>query len=237
VDSDPEPRRFFFVHVQKTAGTALWRRLKEQFTPAEVYPGPGDGEPPDTVLSVEHLRARWKARRAELRIVTGHFPLCTVELLDAPFVTLTLLRDPVERTLSQLRHHRETTPADAERPLEAIYEDPVRFELVHNHLVKMFSLTVDEMTDGALTRVTFTPERLARAKERLDVVDVIGLQTRFDDFCATLHERFGWDLGKPIFMNRTQPVAVSDAFRSRIAADNADDLELYEYAVTRYALR
>src|SRR5262249_27089146 len=106
VDPDPEPRRFFFVHVQKTAGTALWRRMKEQFAPAAVYPGPGDGEPPDTVLSVEHLRARWVARRAELRVVTGHFPLCTVELLDAPFVTLTLLRDPVERTLSQLRHHR-----------------------------------------------------------------------------------------------------------------------------------
>jgi hypothetical protein len=236
VDTDPEPRRFFFVHVQKTAGTALWRRLKEQFAPAEVYPGPGDGEPPDTVLSVEHLRARWDARRAELRVVTGHFPLCTVELLDAPFVTLTLLRDPVERTLSQLRHHRETTPTDAERSLEAIYEDPVRFELVHNHLVKMFSLTVDEMTDGVLTPVTFTPERLARAKDRLDSVDLVGLQTRFDDFCATLSERFGWELGPPIFMNRTQPVDVSDAFRRRIATDNADDLELYEYALARDAL-
>ena len=105
-----EPRRWFFVHIQKTAGTALWRRLKNQFDPAAVYPGPGDGEPPRTVLSVDHLLERWHARRGEIRIVTGHFPLCTTELLDAPLVTMTILRDPVERTLSQLRHHRAGIP-------------------------------------------------------------------------------------------------------------------------------
>jgi len=80
--------------------------------------GPGDGAPPTTVLSVEHMLERWRLRRDEIRVVTGHFPLCTTELLDAPFTTLTLLRDPVERTLSYLRHHREMTPSEGERPLE-----------------------------------------------------------------------------------------------------------------------
>ena len=80
-------------------------------------------------------------RGDEIRVVTGHFPLCTTELLGAQFITLTILRDPVERTLSALRHHREKTPADSERSLEEIYEDPFRFELVHNHMVKMFSLS------------------------------------------------------------------------------------------------
>ena len=159
--TEPEPERFFFVHLQKTAGTALWRRLRAQFPPAAVYPGPDDGEPPDTVLSVAHLLDRWSRRRDEIRIVTGHFPRCTVELLDAPFVTLTVLREPVERTLSYLRHHRATTPAEADRSLEEIYEDPIRFELLHNHMVKMLSLSTDEMTDGALTSVTFDADRSA----------------------------------------------------------------------------
>jgi hypothetical protein len=225
------------VHVQKTAGTALWKRMKNQFDPTAVYPSPADGEPPLTTLSPAHMLDCWRARRHEIRIVTGHFPLCTVQLLDAPFTTITLVRDPVERTLSQLRHHRETTLEDEGLSLEAIYDDPLRYELVHNHLVKMFSLTTDEMTDGVLTTVDFTPERLERAKQGIERVDLIGLQTEFDAFCGVLHDLYGWDLGRPIFMNRTTPIPVADSFRRRIAADNADDVELYEHALQLYAAR
>lgn len=227
-----EPQRFFFVHMQKTAGTALWRRLRSEFDPVSVYPAPVDGEPPATVISVDHLLARWNERRAEIRMVTGHFPLCTAQLLGAPFTTLTLLRDPVERTLSYLRHHRETVPEHRDASLEDIYADPVRFELLHNHMVKMLSLTTAEMTDGAMTHVEFTRARLERAEQCLQEVDVVGFQEDFDAFCLDLTDRFRWDLGEPIFMNRTIPIDVSDAFRERIAADNAHDIELYEFART-----
>ena len=233
--AEPEPPRWFFVHIQKTAGTALWRRLKQQFGPEEVYPGPGDGEPPESVLSVEHLLERWRARRDEIRVVTGHFPLCTTTLLEAPFATLTVLREPVERTLSQLRHHRETTPAEADKPLEEIYDDPARFELVNNHMVRMLSLRPDEITRGALTPIEITPQRVERAKAAVSQIDVVGFQDRFDDFCAELARRYGWDLGRPIFMNRTTPVEVSDSFRARIAGDNAADVELFDFACERQA--
>lgn len=226
----PDARRFFFLHLQKTGGTALWRRLHQQFGDAELYPGLGDGEPPTTVLSVEHLLERWRVRRDEIRVVTGHFPLCTTELLDAPFTTLTLLRDPVERTLSYLRHHRAMTPSEGERPLEEIYADPVRFELVHNHMVKMLSLTRSEMSDGALSRVDFTPDRLEAAKRRLREIDVVGFQEDFEQFCARLRAQFGWELGPPVFMNRTSRSSVSETFRTRIALDNELDVALYEFA-------
>jgi hypothetical protein len=230
-------RPFFFLHLQKTGGTALWKRLKNEYDETAVYPGPADGSFPNSVLVVDNLVDRWRARGDELKVVTGHFPLCTTELLGAQFTTLTILRDPVERTLSALRHHREKTPADSERPLEEIYEDPFRFELVHNHMVKMLSLSVDEMTDGVLTHVTYSPERLARAKERLSSIDAVGLQEHFDHFCAELTRRFGWNLGRPQFANRTSPVEVDQTFRKRIAVDNADDIELYEFARKRYAPR
>ena len=228
-----EPRRFFFVHLQKTAGTALWRRLQLQFRPEAVYPGPGDGTPPESVVSVPHLVERWRQRREEIRIVTGHFPLCTVTLLDAPFVTMTVLREPVDRTLSYLRHHRDSTPEDLHRSLEEIYDDPVRFGLLHNHMVKMLSLSTEEMTDGVLTPVDFDGPRLERARAGLDGVDVVGFQEDFDAFCDELAERFGWELGAPIFMNRSTPIdpsEVSAEFRARIARDNALDRELYDYA-------
>jgi hypothetical protein len=228
----PQPQRFFFVHVQKTAGTTLNKRMQRHFGRSAVYPDRNvDGEIVASVISVQHLLARWRTRGEQIRVVTGHFPLCTTELLDGEFTTLTLLREPVERTLSYLRHHRRMTKHDSDKPLEEIYADPFRFHgLVHNHMVKMFSLTPSEMMDGVLTRVDFSRDRLERAKDRLATVDVVGLQERFDEFCEELTGRFGWRLGEPIHTNRTATTETSDAFHSRIAEDNAMDIELYEFA-------
>jgi hypothetical protein len=236
--SEQADDRFFFAHVQKTAGTSLIKRLRRHFGDSAVYPGKMDGDIVACVISVEHLLERWRARRGEIRVVSGHFPLCTAELLGGGFTTLTLLREPVERTLSYLRHHRIMTPADREAPLEAIYDNSFRFHgLVHNHMVKMFSLTPEDMTDGVLTRVQFTPERLALAKERLASVDALGLQRDLEEFCDELSRRFGWRLGEPLHANRTEAFEVSDAFRARIAEDNAMDVELYEFAERIYEER
>ena len=223
--------RFFFVHVQKAAGTSLVFRLRRHFGRAAIYPPESDKGNVAAVISVDHLLERWQTNHDETRVVTGHFPLCTAELLGGNFTTLTVLREPVERTLSYLRHHRQLTPDDSERSLEAVYADPFRFHgLIHNHMVKMFSLTPAEMTDGVLTRVKFTPDRLERAKENLAAVDVMGLQARFDDFCNELTRRFGWHLGDRTHVNRTGPAEVTEALRARIAEDNAMDVELYEFA-------
>ena len=234
-DQRAEPSRFFFLHMQKTAGTALWRRLKQHFEPSSVYPGPDDGAPPASVLSVEHLLDRWTVRRAQIAIVTGHFPLCTLELLGGSFTTLTILRDPVERTLSALRDLQARSPELRGAPLELIYDDPVRASLLRNHMVQMLSLTVDEMSEGALSRVELTREHLDRAQERLMAIDVVGFQDRFEAFCAELTRRFAWDLGPPIFMNRTSPVPISDDLRRRVADDSALDVELYEFALRQEA--
>jgi hypothetical protein len=239
VDFD-RPHRYFFVHMQKTAGIALRQRLMNHFGKAAVYPTRGvDGtDPVELALSIDHLRERLAARGDQIRVITGHFPLCTRELLNGSFATLTLLRQPVERTLSYLRHHRENERDDRHKSLEEIYDDPFRFHgLVHNHMTKMLSLTPAEMTDGMLTRVEFNRDRLGHAKEALTAIDAVGLQERFEDFCDELSARFGWRLGEPEIMNTSAPVEVSERFRSRIADDNALDFELYEFAKQLIAAR
>jgi hypothetical protein len=236
-DDTGQASRFFFIHVQKTGGTALFKRLKHQFGERAVYPDTSDGDVVAVApqLSVDVLLARWRVRSDEIRVVTGHFPLCTKDLLGGAFTTLTILREPVARTLSYLRHHQKLTPADHDKSLEAIYEDEFRFQaLVHNHMVKMFCLTPGEMTDGMLTATAFTPAHLERAKRQLATVDALGLQERFDEFCEYLELRFGWQLGAPLHANRTRPTAVSEAFRARIAQDNLMDVELYDHARELY---
>ena len=75
-----------------------------------------------------------------------------------------------------------------DQPLERIYEDPIRFPcLIHNHMVKMLSITPEEMTDGMLTVVDFEPSHLERAKRNLaERIGVWGVQEHFDDFCDEL---------------------------------------------------
>jgi hypothetical protein len=249
--ADREPaRRFFFVHVHKAAGTSLLLRLRRQFPPEQLYPDDSDvaaqqeaGALPlvGPTMLVSHLLARYPVRRHEIVVVAGHFPVRTTELLGDPFTTLTLVREPVERILSSLRHHRRFVPADRDRPLEELYDDPYRFHgMLHNHLVKMFSLSPEEIRagDGMVFHVEqFTPARLAEAKSRLAAVDVLGLHDHVDELCDRLTERFGWRLGAPVHANVTEPVPVAESFRRRIAADNALDAELYEHARELWASR
>lgn len=244
--SPGSPVRYFFVHVHKAAGTSLLLRLRRHFVDGEIYPDDSDvaaavatgdrsGMPLlAPTLLVSHLVERYRARRAEIVLVAGHFPMRTTELLGDPFRTLTLVREPVERILSALRHHRELAAGGKEHSLEAIYDDPIRFHgMFHNHMVKMFSLSPEEMRagDGVMTHVEhFGPARLEDAKRRLESVDVLGLHDRVDDMCSELSRRFGWRLGATVHANVTDPIPVAESFRRRIAADNELDAELYEHA-------
>ena len=219
--------------MQKTGGISLYMRFQREFGERGVYPDASDGDPATVSpqLMVPVLLRRWEARRDQIRVVTGHFPLCTLELLDAEFRTLTLLREPVARTLSYLRHHRETTPGDTELSLERIYDDPGNFgHFIQNHMVKMMSLRTSEMTDGMMTTVDLDSQRLQTAKEALAEMDAFGLQEELEAFAERLQRAYGWRLGPPVHENTTAPIEVPASFRRRIAEDNHLDMELYEHA-------
>lgn len=233
------PDRYLFVHIQKTAGTALLRRLRHHFGPEAVYPTPAEQGSSQVVLDVERLVERVHRSGADLKVMTGHFPLATADRIGGSVATFTVLRDPVERVLSFLRHQREVDPRFSRSSLEEIYASPVaRSGLVRDHMVRMLSLTSEEMTDGALTQVTIDRVRVDSAFENLaGRIDVMGLQERFDVFCQDLEGAFGWDLGEPIFMNRTRPVGASEALRQQIEADNEHDRDLYLRAVELWKRR
>jgi hypothetical protein len=233
-----DPRRFFIVHMQKSAGTSLRDRLRNHFPESAIYPNRTDGaDKRVSVISLRHLLERWDARGDEIRLVAGHFPLATTEVLGVPFVTLTVLRPPVERTLSYLRHQRRINKSDAEKSLEEIYEDPFRFNaLIRNHMTRMLSLTRAELIagDGVLGEVEDTPERLERAKRALEGLDLFGLQPHFEVFCRELETRYGVDLGEPVQSNATGSLPASKRLARRIARENALDVELYEFAAELY---
>ena len=235
---EAEPTRFFVVHLQKSAGTTLRDRFRATYPNEAIYPNGTDGPVGHSVISLSNLLERWKVRRQGLRLIAGHFPLSTVSLLDAEFVTVTVLRPPVDRTLSYLRHQKMLNAADRTKSLEEIYDDPFRFTgLIRNHMTRMFSIGADEMAagDGVLTDVVDSPARLERAKAAIESLDGFGLQPRFDEFWNDFARRYGLEVGEPVRSNQTDPdPGVTPALVERITHDNADDIDLYAYAERLY---
>ncbi|MGO9875603.1 MAG: hypothetical protein ACLPVY_17605 [Acidimicrobiia bacterium] len=231
----PERQRFFFVHVMRTGGTTLEQQLRRSFPTAEVYPNPDIDFPAGDVmhhLEVPYLLGLSPERLDKIHLFYGHFPYIVTEMLDAELVTVTLLRDPVERTLSLLRVMREQRPAWRELTLEQIYDDVNMFpRLIHNHQTKVFSITRHDRPRSYRDEILIDGARLELAKQNLGRVDLIGLTEQYDTFTATLRDRFGFQLSARARMNAAAGSADETShLRTRVAADNTIDVAFYDYA-------
>lgn len=228
--NDPPPSRFFLVHIMKTGGTSLLKGLLDNYEPHEVYPE--QGEP--LYASVDRLRSVSPDDLMELKVVSGHFPYVVTELVR-PDVCLTVLRDPVERTISLLRHCKRYVPHMRDHSLEAIYEDPFMYPLmIRDYQVKQFALSFDDdLPDKAhLADVVVTDARLAAAKANLDQVEVIGLQDRYDELLVELSGRFGWEFRRDHRWHQsTDDSPVPTSLRNQITGDLTQDLKFFEYAL------
>jgi hypothetical protein len=243
----------FFVHVMRTGGSTFRTHLQQVFGARRVYPDTSvdldlpaveesthnpfghpieDQAALDSYISVDKLRRIPVARRAEIRAYVGHFPFVVTELLDLELTTITLLREPVDRTLSQLRIAKQRRRQFADASLEEIYEDGFEFPFfIHNHQAKVFSMEVGDRLESVLDVIDVDERRLAVATANLEKVDVLGLQDRYRSFLADIERRFGWTLARQPDRNVSDGSReVSPAFRRRIEQDNAADVELYQHA-------
>jgi hypothetical protein len=261
--------RFFFVHVMKTGGTSFVFQMTANFAPTEVYPhevldrrAPTDVEPYASVDDLERLTPQ---RRAEIRVYTGHLPFVARELIGPDVVTLTLLRDPVPRTISVLKHFKRLYARYRDLPLDAIYDDDIVFpHFVHDFQTRVFALEAADHprafagaadyrslraaleaapgSHAALAPpITIDAARLVRAKQNLEGVDIVGVNEAFAGFVAELRQRFGWWADGAEYDARanvsSEPWVATESLRARIARESANDQALYDHARELIAVR
>lgn len=144
-------KRFFFVHVMKTGGSSFADVLGMNFADDQRYP--------EAVLSpdltslhrigaytcVPKLVDAVNAQEGRLRLIRGHVPYAVRSLLDDHYEVITVLRDPVERTLSYLKHCRKYHKEHSTKAIEEVYEEAWFFEsFIHDYQTKVFSMNGEE---------------------------------------------------------------------------------------------
>jgi hypothetical protein len=230
--SDLTARPFFFVHIMKTGGATLRQHIYANHEPGAVYPVPKHDDM-EWAMLVDSILGLPPERRAALRGYMGHYPFMVTQLLGVDPVTFTIVRDPVERTISYLKHCKRYHDHHEAMSLEEIYEDAFYFPcFIHNHQAKIFSMGEGDRLESYMDVVDVDDQRLEIAKANLALVDVVGVHDHYDEFLDELRARFGWRFGQA--GNRRvsrEPWAVSLALRDRIATDNAADVAFYEHAL------
>jgi hypothetical protein len=229
-----QPRPVFFVHIQKTSGGTLRNYLRDNLPRGAIYPEGGfDVHAMDSYWEIDRLRAITPERRRTIQAYVGHFPFVASELVPDDVLTVAVLRDPIERTISYLKmRSRDPGHRAADRTYEEIYEDGFDFPcFIHNHQTKIFSMTLDDRLETFMDVIDVDRDRLAIAIENLQKVDVLGLQEDSEEVRRRVGEHFGWESADAKDSHvSTSDWVVSESFRERIAEDNAIDLELYEFA-------
>jgi hypothetical protein len=239
-------------HISKTAGTALRRFVRANLADAET----------EVVHNLRYVakspaeRLRWfrawyaaldDDRRARLSCVMSHWAGYLLPALDRPVDALTLVREPVDRTLSyyfhKQRQHPEWSLASLERLGERRSLPDWREAPEHDLLDRLFnnwqsrallSVFHDVSTlDGSAEPSDEANLWRERLRDLVDRLFLVGVQDRFEEYVDVLARRYGWPASVPqakINPQRPSDVAVSPGLRDAILGFNWLDRELHELA-------
>lgn len=227
-----------FLHIPKTAGLTLRSILDQHFALQEICPA-------DNWRS---LRALPPGQLSRYRLVRGHFPFGVGEHLPRRPVYATLLRDPVERVLSQYDYVRRDT---SNGPLHEMVRAMTLEEYLDDEFLR--EETIHDIQTRYLAPATVMPDDIdvvapvrhtgvVRAKTNLQQCAFVGLTERMHDSVRLLAYTFGWRRRRTF---QTQNVALARPQRAdvparvidKILSCNTADQELYAFGCALFQER
>ncbi|WP_372619303.1 methyltransferase domain-containing protein [Falsiroseomonas sp.] len=241
-------RRLAFLHIPKTAGTAFGAALSQRFALAETQAGIRLG----MTAGASHPQLAESAPHCRLIGVGAHLDRDKLDAIEAALpqgerlFTVTLLREPRARLISQYRHwrrsvdsslasvpeaHREAFLAARNLPLGEFLTTGLAFVDRHFRNLQCCMLTgmsTAEMLDEAAL--------LEAARASMAEIDVVGTTAAVDDALARIANAYGWAPPERIVRLNVAPDAppppFDDATEAAIEAFIGADLALYREAAT-----
>jgi hypothetical protein len=185
----------YFFHIPKTAGWSVWAFIEQKFPAGKICPW----------WLWDQLITVRQADLAQWDVFRGHFLSHLEPYLNRPLATFTMLRDPMERSISHYYHVRNAPDhpsyADAQRlSLAEFCVDPGTRHMIENYqanylakaplvpAIAVEGLTADDLARFLMQEKMQFPDRfdndatlLERARERLTTFAAVGITEDFEN--------------------------------------------------------
>jgi tetratricopeptide (TPR) repeat protein len=230
--------KIIFTHIFKAGGTTLRHVLANQYGEDAVYEINYDYNNPHPHSRFEYRNLTMR-QRSRIKVVTGHMPYSEGlhYCLTEPYVYITLLRDPIERTISEFYFIHRNTDTDLRRKI--VRECPELKDFLEsgysqrNYNIRYFaSCEVD-------CSLKIQPEWiLSSAKHNLrEHYNAVGVTERYDEFVILLRRLMKWEnypfyTKQNITPGRPKREEIDPHVLRMIEDYNRQDLEFYNYAIS-----
>ena len=225
------PPRTFFMHIPKTGGSTLREMLEPLFDEYSIFPDAYQmrrhgGKYPPLVAGYIH-----QDELSYLRLVRGHFGWSEIRLFEDRPQIVTVLRDPVQRMVSHLKHffRRKSGTMDGALFQQFLKENAGR---LINQFSNLQCRMIGETDSGDWSRTN--KPNLKVALNRLDEIDHLFTTKDLDTISDYFARAWGIPLSQAPRRNSSHDqFAVPEAMLAEIQSQNEADLELYNAAALR----
>ncbi|PJF40259.1 MAG: hypothetical protein CUN54_05900 [Phototrophicales bacterium] len=215
-----------FIHIPKTAGSSFIQVLQENFEHIANLPP----------ISMIESQADLEALSGGSRILVGHVTNCIERYLPKKPLYITMLRHPVERTISAYYHtQRDEDNLFHQLACKQDLENFLKNQQVRNYYENLMARHI--AADYPWQELS---QHVDIIKQRIEQMPFVGITEYFEQSILLLHHRFGWqyhdhlpklNIGNTPSRNQF-PQHVIDA----ILEMNQVDLEIYHFAKQRFML-
>lgn len=236
----------YYLHIPKTAGTSFTEIIIDNLPKGTV-------RQPTTIEQLVNITPE---ERANTRLVVGHLFYSLAPIFTQPFTYITMLRDPVDRTVSQYAQIQRAPEHFAYEWVKAqsileFAKDPRNLFIYANAQTRQMGLNHDitQMTNGldpSLFKQELgqrilhysegdynNPVLLERAQERLEKFAFVGLTERFNESIELLCATFGWEVPpnpKVLNIGSNRPANIPQEAVELIQQNTQFDAALYAVA-------